>query len=44
MKAKNKNIKVTENVTACKCKNNDEGNAVKKLTLAIEDETVWQGF
>ena len=29
-KTKNKNIQATENVTACKCKNNGEGNAVKK--------------
>jgi len=45
MKTKNKNIQVTENVTACKCKNNGEGTAVKKLTLAVQNETEFgRGF
>jgi len=45
MKTKNKSIQVTENVTACKCKNSGEGNAVKKLTLAVQDETEFgRGF
>jgi hypothetical protein len=39
MKTKNENIQVTENVTACKYKNNGEGNAVKKLTFTMQDET-----
>jgi hypothetical protein len=41
MKTKNKNTQVTENVTACK--NNGEGNAVMKITLAIRDETELAG-
>lgn len=45
MKTKNKKIQVTENVRACKCKNNGEGNAGKKLTLAVQDETEFgRGF
>jgi len=45
MKTKNKNIQVTGNVTACKCKNNDEGNTVKKLTLTIQNGTEFgRGF